>query len=127
MSDHLEYKGYVGSFDLDERDAILHGKLVGIRDLVTYEAPDAAGLVRAFRDAVDDYLSDCAQEGREPDKPFKGRFNVRVDPATHRALALIAGQRRSNLNAVASEALEAYARAHLGGVSPVDKKDAVAG
>lgn len=127
MSDHLEYKGYGGSVDLDQRDAILHGRLVGIRDLVTYEAPDAAGLMQAFREAVDDYLADCAADGREPDKPFKGRFNVRVDPETHRALALIAGQRRSNLNAVASEALEAYARAHLGDAPPVGKKDAVAG
>jgi predicted HicB family RNase H-like nuclease len=127
MSEHLEYKGYVGSFELDERDAILHGKLVGIRDLVTYEAPDAAGLMQAFREAVDDYVSDCAEDGREPDKPFKGRFNVRVDPGTHRALALIAGQRRSNLNAIASEALEAYARAHLGEAPRVETKDAAAG
>jgi predicted HicB family RNase H-like nuclease len=127
MSDHLEYKGYVGSVDLDARDAILHGRLVGIRDLVTYEAPDAAGLMRAFRDAVDDYLSDCAEDGRAPDKPFKGRFNVRVDPGTHRALALIAGQRRSNLNAIASEALEAYARAHFSGAARVETKEAAAG
>ena len=103
---HLEYKGYLGAADLSEADGVFNGKLAFIRDLVTYESDTAAGLVRAFHEAVDDYLADCAEEGREPDKPFKGLFNVRTKPELHRAYAQIAAERGVSLNEVITDALE---------------------
>ena len=41
----FSYKGYLGLVDCDEDHAFLHGKIIGISDLVTYEAetmPDGA-------------------------------------------------------------------------------------
>jgi predicted HicB family RNase H-like nuclease len=64
MTTILEYKGYFGSVEYSDDDDVLHGKLEFIRDLVTYEAADAKNLKRAFRQAVDDYLALCADEGR---------------------------------------------------------------
>lgn len=104
---HLEYKGYVGTAELSEADNVFHGKLANLRDLVTFESATAAGLVKAFRHAVDDYLADCAEDGREPDKPFKGQFNVRTRPDLHRAYARIAAERGLSLNEVITAALEA--------------------
>ena len=103
---HLEYKGYIGTAELSEADGVFNGKLAFMRDLVTYESKTADGLVRAFREAVDDYLADCESENREPDKPFKGQFNVRTKPELHRALALIASEQGLSLNEVVTDALE---------------------
>jgi len=103
---HLEYKGYLGNAELSEADGVFNGKLAFIRDLVTYESDTAEGLVRAFHEAVDDYLADCADEGREADKPLKGLFNVRTKPELHRAYARIAAERGLSLNEVVTEALE---------------------
>ncbi len=103
---HLEYKGYLGTAELSETDGVFNGKLAFLRDLVTYESDTAEGLVRAFHESVDDYLADCAEEGRDADKPFKGLFNVRTNPELHRAYARIAAERGLSLNEVVTEALE---------------------
>ena len=105
MNDLLEYRGYLGSVLYNDEDEILHGRLEFIRDLVTYEGQDARSLKHAFRDAVDDYLSLCAGEGREPDVPLKGSFNVRPGRELHRRAMLYARREGMSLNAVVTGAL----------------------
>ena len=40
---------------------------------------------KAFHEAVDDYL-EIPQRGREPHKPFKGSFNIRIPSDLHKKL-----------------------------------------
>ncbi|MCY4222081.1 MAG: type II toxin-antitoxin system HicB family antitoxin [Thiotrichales bacterium] len=105
MSNMLEYRGYLGSLLYNDEDEVLHGRLEFIRDLVTYEGQDARSLKNAFREAVDDYLSLCEQEGREPDVPLKGSFNVRPGRELHRRAMLYAHRQGMSLNAVVTGAL----------------------
>ena len=105
MSDMLEYRGYLGSVRYSDEDEILHGRLEFIRDLVTYEGQDAGSLKRAFREAVDDYLDTCEAEGRKPDVPLKGSFNVRPGRELHRRAMLYARREGMSLNAVVTGAL----------------------
>ncbi|ACI97982.1 HicB-related protein [Rhodospirillum centenum SW] len=104
----LEYKGYIGSVEYSDTDEVLHGRLEFIRDLVTYEGVDARGLKAAFHEAVDDYLDLCEAEGRQPDVPLKGSFNVRPGPDLHRRAMLLARRRGETLNTVVSDALRRY-------------------
>lgn len=108
MSTILEYKGYLGSIEYSEADEVLHGRLEFIRDLVTYEGTDAKSLKLAFHEAVDDYLDLCEAEGRKPETPLKGSFNVRPGPDLHRRAMLYAKRRGLNLNSVVSDALRRY-------------------
>jgi predicted HicB family RNase H-like nuclease len=108
MTSMLDYKGYIGSVEYSDEDEVLHGRLEFIRDLVTYEATDAKGLKQAFHEAVDDYLALCAEEGRKPDVPLKGSFNVRPGRDLHRRAMIVARRKGLNLNAVVSEALQRY-------------------
>lgn len=109
MSDFLEeYKGYIGSVHYSAEDEVFHGKLEGIRDLVTYEGTDAASLKSAFREAVDDYLETCQRQNKAPDTPFKGSFNVRVGASLHKRAAFYAAEHNKKLNLIVSEALEKY-------------------
>lgn len=55
----LEYKNYIGSVEFSSEDNCYYGKLLGIKDLVTYEAPTKIELQKEFQDAVDDYLDFC--------------------------------------------------------------------
>lgn len=118
MSTMLEYKGYLGSVEYSDADEVLHGRLEFIRDLVTYEGTDAKGLKAAFREAVDDYLEVCAAEGRKPDVPLKGSFNVRPGRELHRRAMLYAKREGVALNTVVSDALRLY----LEGVSAVTSR-----
>lgn len=108
MSTMLEYKGYFGSLEYNDEDEVLHGRLEFIRDLVTYEGQDARCIKAAFQEAVDDYLKLCEDEGREPDVPLKGSFNVRPGRDLHRRAMLHAKRRGVNLNTVVSDALRRY-------------------
>jgi len=42
----------------------------------------------------------------EPEKPYSGRFNVRLDPDLHRRAALCAAREHKSLNDWVSEAIE---------------------
>lgn len=108
MNDFMQYKGYIGSVRYASEDEVFHGKLQGIRDLVTYEGTDVTSLKQSFHEAVDDYLDACKKRGKSPDQPFKGSFNVRVGRDLHRRAAVFASERKKKLNAVVSEALEKY-------------------
>ena len=108
MSQTLQYKDYDGSVEYSAEDRILHGSLLGIRDAVTFEGVDVDSLEANFRAAVDEYLAFCAAEGKTPDQPFKGSFNIRVGPDRHRRAALYAEAHQQKLNTVVSKALEEF-------------------
>lgn len=47
---------------------------------------------------VDDYLDLCAQSGTEPEKAYKGSFNVRISPELHKQAVVAAMARNVSLN-----------------------------
>ncbi len=108
MKDTLIYKGYIGSVHYSDDDQVFFGKLEYIKSLVNYEGTDVKSLKQSFEEAVDDYLDLCEQEEIEPEKPFKGSFNVRAGSELHRRAALFAKEKGLNLNKVVTEALEQY-------------------
>lgn len=108
MKDMIHYKGYYGSVHYSDDDQIFFGKIEYIKSLVNYEGTDAASLRQAFKEAVDDYLELCQNEGIKPDQSFRGSFNVRTGCDLHRKAALYAKEKGLNLNNVVTEALEQY-------------------
>ena len=69
MTAVLNYRGYVGSINHSEADAVHHGEIQGIQDLVLYEADGAEGLQAAFEEAVEHYLEGCGIAGEGPNPP----------------------------------------------------------
>lgn len=106
MKDMMTYKGYFGSVHYNDEDLVFFGKLEFVRSLVSYEGTDVESLKRAFEEAVDDYLEYCEQNNRQPEKPFKGTFNVRLDPALHQRLVAHALGEGKTLNAFIKSVLE---------------------
>lgn len=106
MSNYLHYKDYIGSVEFSEKDAVFHGKVVGIRDLVSFEGDSVAALIDDFHSAVDEYLEFCQQNDKQPDKPYKGTFNVRIRPELHRAAAMQAAVKGKTLNSFVEEAIQ---------------------
>jgi predicted HicB family RNase H-like nuclease len=108
MSQTLQYKGYDGSVLYSAEDRVLHGRILGIRDMVSFEGTDVRGLEKNFKAAVDEYLSFCRAEGKAPNIPFKGSFNVRLPQELHHKAALYAEEHDLKLNAVVQEALQEF-------------------
>ena len=105
----MEYKGYVGKIEFDDDADIFHGEVIGIRDVVTFQGKSVRDLKEAFRESIDDYLRFCKKRGEEPDKPFTGKFVVRLTPEQHRKVYLASKINGKSLNNWISEILEAAA------------------
>lgn len=102
----MQYKGYVGKVEFDDEAMIFHGEIIGIRDVVTFQGTTVKGLEKAFKDSVNDYLAYCKERGEEPDKPFTGKFVVRLAPELHRAAFIAAKRAGKSLNNWLSEKVE---------------------
>ena len=105
MKNMIKHKGYFGSIHYNSDDRIFYGKIEFIRALISYEGQDADSIEAAFHEAVDDYLATCDEMGREPEKPFKGSFNVRIPPDLHERIMIAATQHGMTLNRFVAEAL----------------------
>lgn len=103
----LKYKNYTGVAEYDAHGKIFTGEVVGLRDVITFQGRTPEELEQSFRDSIDCYLEMCQRDGVSPERPFSGRFNVRVSPAMHRQIAQRAAQARLSLNQWVSEALSA--------------------
>ena len=106
MNNTMEYKGYLGSVEFSEKDTLFYGKVLGIRALISYEGENAADLIADFHGAVDDYLELCAQSGTEPEKAYKGSFNVRISPELHKQAVIAAMSHNMSLNSFVETSLQ---------------------
>src|SRR5438046_2139565 len=102
----MRYKGYIGRVEYDPDAKLLHGEVVGVRDVITFQADSATDIERAFRESVDDYLAFCRQRGETPERPHSGQFVVRAGAQLHRNLTSIAQATGKSLNAVVVEYLQ---------------------
>ena len=69
----MGYKGYTAVFQYEPEERVYHGRVQGIRDIVTFEAPTLPELEREFRISVDTYLECCAEDGLTPETPVPER------------------------------------------------------
>lgn len=108
MDNTMKYRDYLGNVEYSAEDNCFYGKILGINDLVTFEGMSVAELKNAFEESVEDYLTLCRKQNREPDKPYRGSFNVRINPSLHRQAAQFAAAQGLTLNKFVEKAIEQY-------------------
>lgn len=115
---HLTYRGFTSRIDFDERDSILVGRVLGLPETVriSFHGAAVADLVADFHKAIDFYLQECAESGREPIKPASGKLMLRIPPEVHGAALAAAQAAGASLNQWAAKALAeaAHASRHVG-------------
>ncbi len=102
----LNYKGYTGQINYDDEKKILHGEVLDTRDVITFQGKTVDEIEQAFRDSIDDYLEFCNERGEQPDKPFSGKFILRMPPKLHHKLYLKANRSGKSLNKWVVETLD---------------------
>lgn len=102
----MKYKGYTGQVEYDEEAKIFHGEVLGIKDVVTFQGTNVEEIEKAFKDSVEDYLAFCKARGEEPDRPFSGKFNLRIPPDLHAKLSIAAHIHGESLNSYITKMLQ---------------------
>lgn len=102
----MEYKNYITTVEFDEEAGVFHGEVINTKDVITFQGKCVKELNQAFIESVEDYLAWCAERGEEPDKPFSGKFVLRIDPEIHRELFIRAKKQNKSLNSLISEKLQ---------------------
>jgi len=106
MNSMLEYKGYHATIEFDADDNIFVGEVFGITDSLNFHGASVSELKKMFKQCIDNYLDLCKQIGKNPDKEYKGSFNVRIPPEMHKKAALEATRQRITLNQYVVRAIE---------------------
>lgn len=101
----MEYKGYIGKVEIDDEAGILYGEVINVRDVITFEGESVEEIQEAFRESVDDYLDFCAQRGESPEKPFSGKFVLRLPAELHRKAYIQAKLKDKSLNGWVTEVI----------------------
>jgi len=101
----LKYKGFYGSVEYSADDDCFFGKIIGTSDLVTFEGESVNELKDAFAEAVEDYLVLCREANKEPQKTYRGSFNVRIPPDLHREASFVANIQGISLNSLVEKAI----------------------
>lgn len=107
----MTHKGYAARVEFDAEDRIFVGRVIGIRDVVSFHGETVFELENSFREAVDDYLDACASLGQQPNKPYSGKLLIRVNAEVHAAVATAAESAGKSLNQWAAEVLNKAAHA----------------
>ena len=94
----MQYKGCSGKVEYDDDAEIFHGEVIGLRDVITFQGKTVDEIKHAFRESVDDYLDFCVQLGQAPEKPFTGKFMLRLTPDLHRKVFVAAKQSGESIN-----------------------------
>ncbi|MDJ0647549.1 MAG: type II toxin-antitoxin system HicB family antitoxin [Xenococcaceae cyanobacterium MO_188.B19] len=102
----MKYKGYQAVIEFDEEDRLFVGRVINTKDIIVFDGLSVAELEQSFHRVIDEYLEDCAELGKEPNKPFSGKFNLRISPDLHMKAATQAALKGISLNSFVEEAIE---------------------
>jgi predicted HicB family RNase H-like nuclease len=104
----LNYKGYVAHVEFDDEAEIFHGEVINTRDVIDFQGKTVSELKKEFKNSVDDYLEFCEKRNENPEKPFSGKFSLRVDPMLHKDAYTIARKEGISLNGLVIKAVDQY-------------------
>ena len=94
----LNYKGYIGHVEFDDENEMFVGEVINTKDVITFQSDTAHGLKQEFFESIDDYIAFCHERNETPEKPFSGKFNLRITPELHREAYVAAKQSGMSLN-----------------------------
>jgi len=102
----MEYKGYIGLVSYDDKARLFHGDVINTRDVITFQGTSVEEIEKAFQDSVEDYLDWCSKDGVSPEKPYSGKFNLRLSPELHKEVAVTAKKMNMSINSFVEKALQ---------------------
>lgn len=101
----MEYNGYIGNVEYDSNAKIFHGEVINTKDVITFQGRSVDEIEKAFKESIDDYLAWCKEDGVSPEKPYSGKFNLRLSPELHKNIAIAAKSMKLSINKFVEKAI----------------------
>ena len=70
----MTYKNCLARIELDERDNIFVGRVLGLGCIISFYGETVSELRNEFEVAMDDFLEDFKAQGIAPEKPASGKL-----------------------------------------------------
>jgi len=99
------YKGYVAEVDVDVKARLLYGRVLDLKDVITFQGETVEEAIHSFHDSVDAYLVFCQELGENPEKAFSGHIPFRTNAEHHRKILIASRLVNKSINAWMDEAL----------------------
>ncbi len=106
MSDLMEYKGFKARVEYSADDEVFFGRLIGIEDIVTFEAKTVRELKKAMKEAVEFHIEVCERTGQQIKKPYSGNVLFRLPSELHAKIAETAAKKGKSVNEWGKEVME---------------------
>lgn len=103
----LKYKGYIGYVVYDDEARIFHGEVAGLKAVITFQGTTVDEIEQAFIDSIDDYIDWCKKRGKDPEKSYSGKLNLRMPSDLHAKVAAQAAQQGMSVNSYIIKKLNA--------------------
>ena len=92
----MTYKGYHADIKYSDEDKMFVGEVIGLSDVLAFHGSSVSELEEMFHQSVDNYLEMCREFGKNPEKEYKGQFNVRIPSSLHKTAVICAKQKTSH-------------------------------
>lgn len=106
MMNIIEINGFRALVQYDPEINMLRGEFIGVNGGADFYAKDIDGLRREGEISLKVFLDMCREDGVEPRKEYSGKFNLRVSPQLHAAIAAKAAADGKSLNQWVADALD---------------------
>lgn len=93
------YKGYIAQINMDVDACIIHGRVIGLKDVISFNGESVQEVTQAFHRAVDGYLAVCEELGEKPEKTFSGKIFFRTKPQVHQMICKAAELEGTSISA----------------------------
>ena len=102
----MNYKGFRAKIEFSADDNVFIGRLIGIDDIVMFEAETVEGLNKSLQEAVDFHIEVCEKTGKHIKKSYSGKLLFRLPNQLHAKIAEAASAKGKSINEWGKEVFE---------------------
>lgn len=102
----MNYNGFTAKIEFSADDNVFVGRLIGIDDVVMFEAETVEGLNKALQEAVDFHIEVCEKAGKKSKKSYSGKLLFRLPDKLHAEIAEAATREGKSINEWGREVFE---------------------
>jgi predicted HicB family RNase H-like nuclease len=110
LSNIISYRNYHAEIKYDPSADAFHGRVLGMRDVISFYGRTPDDLRAEMRAAIDDYVAWCKEEGARPEKSWAGKLTLRPDEEVRRRVLIAAAARGQSVNAWINQVIDRESR-----------------